>query len=363
MPPSKTKSNKAKGKTTAASSRSSPHFLTIALELRQIVYKQILRDSPSSLTDLLIANRQLAIEVLPYQFRRHLTFDGQEELFDWLDHVDHRYLRHVVDIKFKLHDIEPETIVGALGKRLRQANLGSRNNSQMVGAKDNPYHEACDAEVRKIGEAFKLIPNVRKLTLATTDAGDPQPPQRMLSTFSKMLAHRFLHLHTLISYEDAMSVHLLSNKPGLRRLRFPAISISNNTEIAGVFSTLSLTDLEIYRLPHQISPMAPRRRILAQVLRSLQPVRSLLLYEEEADSEEPDLTYEAFVHCRDAFSRHKSAMRRFTFAANTARRVDESDDEWMIESRTALRKFLREAAQRMEVVSFAANMWDDHDAP
>lgn len=357
------KHNKGKGKARAAVARSSPQFLNIALELREIVYKHLLWDAPSSLTDLLVVNRQLSTEVLPFQFKRHLTFDGQGELFEWLDNVDHQHLHHVIDVSFKLHDIDPKTIVGALGKRLRQANIENAKKAPAAGTSGNPYHEACDAEMRKLAEAFKLIPNVRKFTIATTDAGDPQPPQRMLSIFSKLVAHRFRHLHTLISYEDALPVDFISNKPRLRRLRFPAISPSSNAEVAGIFSTLSLTDLEIYRLPHQTPIEAPKRRILAQVLRSLPQVRSLLLYEDEPESEEPDLIYEAFVHCRDAFARHKASLREFKFTADTDEDVEDMDEEWMAESRTALRKFLREGSRRMNMVTLDPDRWDDKDAP
>ncbi|KAL6718288.1 hypothetical protein ACLMJK_004376 [Lecanora helva] len=357
-----TKHSKGKGKAKAATPRASPHFLNIALELREIVYGHILRDNPSSLTNLLVVNRQLSTEVLPFQFKRHLTFDGQAELFDWLDNVDHEHLHNVVDVRFKLHDIDPSKIVGALGKRLRQSNIRSTSKSPGASASDNPYQEACDAEMKKLAEAFKLIPNVRKLTIATTDAGDPQPPQRMLSIFSRLLAHRFRYLETLISYEDALTVDHISNKPRLRRLRFPAISPSSNAEVAGVFANLSLSELEIYRLPHQLPPKTPKRRIIAQVLRSLPPLRSLLLFEEEPDFDEPDLIYEVFVHSQDAFARHKPSLRAFRFPAGAHNAVD-VDEEWMVDSRTALRKFLREGSRRMRIGSLDSDTWDDKDAP
>ena len=362
-PPVKHSKDKGKGKAKSAVARPSPQFLNIALELRETIYRHLLWDSPSSLTDLMVVNRQLSTEVLPFQFKRHLTFDGQGELFEWLGDIDHQHLHHVVDISFKLHDINPGKIVGALGKRLRQANLENAKKPQAAGSSDNPYHQACDAEMRKLGEAFKLLPNVRKLTIATTDAGDPEPPQRMLAIFSKLLAHRFRHLHTLISYEDSLPVDFVSNKPRLRRLRFPAVSSSSSAEVAGIFSNLCLTGLEIYRLPHHTPPETPKRRILAQVLRSLPPLRSLLLYEDEPESEEPDLIYETFVHCRDAFAKHKASLREFKFTADTDEAVDDMDEEWMAESRTAMRKFLRESSRRMNIFSLDPDSWDDSDAP
>lgn len=339
MPRASAKPTKPKTKDKAKTAvQSPPQFLTIALEIREIVYKHILSDSPSSLTDLLTVNRQLSTEVLPFHFKRHIHFNGQAKLFDWLDNVDHDYLHHVVDITFQLQDIDPRKIVGALGKRLRQANITSSKDQPVTNQPNgNPYHEACDMEMRKLGEAFKLIPNVRKLTITTTDEGEPEPPQRMLSTFSKMLAHRFPHLHTIIDYEDSLPVDFLANKPRLRRLRFPAISTSTNAEVHQHFSNLRLTDLEVWRLAHH-DPSAPKRRILSQVLRSLPPLQSLLLRDDPED--EPDIIYEAFVHCDEALTKHKASLRRLTFSSDVGEDMDDGDEEWLTDSREALRTFL-----------------------
>jgi len=357
------KLSKGKGKAKASTPRPTSKFLTIALELREIIYDHLLKDAPSSLTDLLVVNRQLSTELLPFQFKRHITFDGQGELFDWLDSVDHQYLHHVVDVGFKLHDIDPEKIVGALGKRLRQANISSTKSSQTAGQRDNPYYEACDSEMRKIGEAFKLIPYLRKFTIATTDAGDPEPPQMMQSSFSKLLAHRFRFLHTLICYEDGLPADFISNKPNLRRLRFPAISTSSNADVARIFSNFPPIELEIYRFPHQTPPEPPKRRILSQVLRSLPPLQSLLIFEDEPESDEPDLIYEAFVHCREAFTKHKASLRNFRHVADGDEDVESMEDEWMVDSRTALRDFVDEAEERINIVSLDPDDWDDEDAP
>ena len=345
MPRPLSKPSKSNGKTKAVDQHSYLTFLTIPLELREIIYKYVLLIEPDSLTDLLVINRKLYREVLPFQFKRHLTFDGQAELFYWLDHVHHQYLHHVVDITFNLHDINPEMIVGALGNRLRQANLSSSKGSQTTDPQGNPYHTACDMEIKKLAEAFRLIPNLKKLTVATTTAGNPRPPQRMLSTFSRMLGHRFQYLHTLISYEDAMPVDYLANKPRLRRLRFPAISPNNNADVARVFSTLTLTDLEIFRLPQQANPTAPKRRIISEVFRSLRPLQTLSLYEER-EAEGPDLAYETFVYCHDALQRHQASLRKLRFFVDT-----DNDDEEMEEARDGFRDFLREAGglQYLEV--------------
>ena len=363
MPPRSSKNpSKGKAKANAATLRPTPKFLTIPLEVREVIYTHVLWDYPSSLTDLITVNRRLSAEVLPFQFKRHLTFYGQIGLFKWLDNVEHQYLHHVVNVSFQLHDIDPEKIVGALGKRLRQANIVNAKSSSTASPRGNPYHEACDAELRKLGEAFKLIPNVQKLTILTTYEGDPQPPQRMLSLFSKLLGHRFRHLHTLICYEDALEVEFLANKPDLRRLRIPAISPSSDATVAEIFSNLSLLELELYRIRGHTPVEAPKRRILSQIFRSLPPLRTLLLSDDDIEADDPDLIYETFVQYRDAFAKHKASLRELKFTANL-NSGGYAEDDWMFESRKIMKKFIRDSSHRMRAIYLDTDTWVDQDTP
>ena len=96
-----------KGSSAQAPRKPKLQFLTIPLEIREHIYNDLLRVRPASLFDLLLTNRQLAREGKPFLYRQPLTFDGQSELVDWLRNADRACLRHVVEIHFKLHDIDP----------------------------------------------------------------------------------------------------------------------------------------------------------------------------------------------------------------------------------------------------------------
>ncbi len=294
-------------------------FLDIPRELREQVYRAVLNTSPSSLYNLVLTNHQTSREAKPYLFKQSLVFDGQSELYEWLKTVDHAYLQLVVDIQFKLHDIDPEGIVGALGKRLRQASISDPSNRP----DNDPYTEACQLEIGRLEKAFQLLPKVKRFTILATTKADPQPPYRMLSWFSQMLVHNFPNLISLTSYEDMLAIPVVSPLHKLRRLRFPGISTAHSTQVTNVLSKLpSLVHLEVC----QPDPTSAERRILsasgavkrircdiADIIRNISRLESLAFYEipsknKHSEDAQEEMT-EAVMDSISALERHKSSLR------------------------------------------------------
>ena len=222
-----------------AASRAQLRFLTVPLEIREHIYTEILDSTPSSLFDLILTNRQIASEAKPFLYRQPMIFDGQGEFVSWLRSIDRGCLRHVVDVHFKLHDIDPAKIVGALGKRLRQ---GSPDND------DNPYQEACELEIERIGKLFQHLPNVKNFTILPYENGDPRPPYDMLVSFADMLEDHFPNLRSLTNYEELFPITFLASFGKLQHLRFTGVSTGTRTEVIKTFRRLpELTELEIWR--------------------------------------------------------------------------------------------------------------------
>ncbi|KAL8806789.1 MAG: hypothetical protein Q9200_004905 [Gallowayella weberi] len=151
-------------------------LLKLPAELREQVYSELLHSQPSSLSGLLTVNKQISREVLPWILKRPLTFDGQHRLFHWLSHIDPGYLFNVVEVRLKLHDIDPKKIMGALGERLRRAREQSSDDDLR-----SPYLEACDLEVMKIMNALRRFQNLRSFTLLSNTSADPHPDPEMIS--------------------------------------------------------------------------------------------------------------------------------------------------------------------------------------
>ena len=321
MPRQPAKTNtRARLQATASSSAQRPSLLTIPLELREEIYTRLLPDTSSTLFNLLTVNRRLTREIKPFLYKRPHFFDGQRILFDWLDQVDHDYLRFVTDIRFKLLDINPETIVGALGKRLREANV--TRDRPGPETEDNPYYQACFLELKHVQKAFGMLSAVKELTIVTCTASDPQPPPQMVDGFSKLLGHCFSDLRSLISEEKLFPVDFLRNKPRLRRLRFPANSESNEDDIASVFKRLTDLELEICRLPPP-SGLAYEWGCMSEILPYVPPLRRLVLFE-SLKSDPPTLSEEVFVDSIEAMKRHLRSLRKLTLLADSPARPQEA---------------------------------------
>ena len=339
-PPTNGRGGKAK---TRADQRSTLRFLTLALELRENIYAQVLHDSPSSLLNLLLVSRQLSREVKPFLYRQPLTFDGQSQLFDWLSQVDQDYLRHVEDIRFKLHDINPDEIVGALGKKLQNANITRASGSRGPDTPDNPYFEACRADLRRIGAAFRLLANLRYLTILSASERDSQPHHRTQDAFSKLVGQCFPKLKFLTSEEDQFPMDFVAGKPELRRLRFPATTSSDDEETEELFSELSLTDLEICRLPHHTASGAEEWDCVTPILESSPPLRSLTLFERHG-AETPNLAAEVFIASQAALKRHRESLRTLKLLAKPGPGYSADEDSDPVHPEAYCAAFLTQSA-------------------
>ena len=298
--------------TTRNTSTPSIHLLSLPLELRESIFSfLVVEESSETLLNLILVNRQLYKEAKPFLFKRPLLFEGQSELFIWLDSVNPSDLRHVADLTIQLHDIRPDEIVGALGKRLRQADRARLDGgSQGPSTRDNPYHEACELEVKRIGEAFSLMPNVRKLSIFPCTEADPRPSHRMLIQFSKMLARSFPKLETLFSKEKSLPINFVTNKPRLNRLQIPSFCSSSCAETAAVFSSLSINRLAFYGASSApTTSSVPHTEVVADALRAVRPLQELTLYESDVKLLSRDVAHELFVRSPDAIGKHLQSLR------------------------------------------------------
>ena len=255
-------------------------LLNIPLELREQIYAEVLFETPGTLPQLLQCNRQISEEARPFLYRQPISFDGQANLFNWLERVDRKHLRHVTTIKFKLHDIEPEKIVGALGERLRR----TRIPGPVPLSNENPYHIACNEQVKKIGKAFSLLPNVTSFTFLECEDCDPHPSVRMLVSLSHEVAHRFPNLQSLTIQTDLLSTTFISKLPYIRSLSITGFSISTATETQSILSPLAdlvsltitgpSTNLSFQQRPGYTGPLRVQT-ITPSTLRSLPKLKSL----------------------------------------------------------------------------------------
>ena len=130
----------------------------------------------------------------------------------------------------------------------------------------------------------------------------------MLISFSRMLARRFPHLHTLQSKESSLPINFVANKPKLRRLQIPSRTPSSSAEVAAVFETLQITKLAIYGAPEPIIGHVPRRDVVAEMLRAVPPLEELSLFNSDVKLLYQDVAHDALVKSPDAIGKHLRSL-------------------------------------------------------
>ncbi|KAG8530086.1 uncharacterized protein KY384_005568 [Bacidia gigantensis] len=256
----------------------------------------------------------MAKEVKPFLYRRPHLFDGQCELFTWLEEADQDCFQYVMDLRIKLVDINPETIVGVLGKRLRDSQVTREDLRPGDDPRGNPYYEACFEELKKLQKAFTMLPAVRNLTIVEHTHLDPTPPAQMNDMFSKMLSHCFPDLRELSCTKTIFPINCMGNKPRLRRLSFTANSSSKDEQIAATVKELPSLHLELRRI-EKIDPAQFDWGCTSEVLANIPPLQSLSLLE-DVRSQDPSLVEEVFIESFDAMRRHLRSTQSLVIIAN-----------------------------------------------
>lgn len=321
MPRPPTKGNKGKGqgrgRAGASSSRLIQSLLTIPLEVREMIFGCLLQDDRedafASFTDLAVVNTQLSEEVAPFFFKLPMTFEGQADFFEWLAGIDQDFLRHVSNMTFKLFDIDPEKIVGALGKRLRDANITTDSIFRGETSQGNPYYEACFLELKHVQEAFRLFPNLKHLTIVAAEQGDPQPPRAMVHNFSRMVGTCFANLISLENDDNMIPSDFISNKSKLRRLRISATTTSDVDDLKQIFEELPNLNLELCRF-HRLWRPEDEEGLAAEILQLAMPLRGLTLFESD-NLEDPDLMEEICSKPVNVFLKHQNSLRSLKLLA------------------------------------------------
>ncbi|KAL8662798.1 MAG: hypothetical protein Q9202_004399 [Teloschistes flavicans] len=165
------------------SQQSPSGFLSIPPELREEIYRELYNSHPSSLTSLLAVHPLTSHEVRPWIFKLPQTFNGQQRLLDWLSKVDPTLPSNVREVRFRLHDLSPEKIVGSFGERLRRQRPDRRAHKH-VG---HPYNEACNEELLAIKSALQSFRNLMSFTLLETTSANARPPASMIKGLAALV--------------------------------------------------------------------------------------------------------------------------------------------------------------------------------
>jgi hypothetical protein len=222
-----------------------PPILTLPLELRELIYKDVL-SSPSQGSQLLRVCREIYSEAHKYLFHRPILFCGQTALYRWLDQVPAKFLHHVTDITLELRDVD-------LRPLLNPASSPALTSS-MPRLLAWELHEM---ELDRLSSALGRLRNIKTLTIRALAERQSFLYREFLTRVLESLGSLYPKLASLTlegSFHN-QSLSFLSSLEELESLSFDGFSLSSPTETATIFSNLThLTNLSVISQQTQPAP-------------------------------------------------------------------------------------------------------------
>ncbi|KAL8697480.1 MAG: hypothetical protein Q9201_007109 [Fulgogasparrea decipioides] len=293
-----------------------PGFLRIPPEIREQIYSDLFHDQPSSLPALLTVHPRILGEIRPWIFKLPITFNGQQSLFEWLSAVGSGFLPNVGHIRFKLHDIDPEKIVGALGERLRRARI--QDSAYYIG---NPYEEACATELYHIKTSLQKLKNLRSLTIIESTSADPKPPPNMMKAFLALILADLPLVsistpHKLLRYLDQPNTSLIrglqvTDHRLIIRPDFPTNKFPNLLELK-LCCGCSSTGMDQSNLIRTI----PHSAILWENLPALQSLTMCLYDYKKGINSDKMRQQAALFRYFSRLEKHSNSLRKFRLWCN-----------------------------------------------
>ncbi|KAF2712505.1 hypothetical protein K504DRAFT_531591 [Pleomassaria siparia CBS 279.74] len=213
-----------------------PPILALPLELRELIYKEVLSD-PSQGPQLLRACREIYTEANKFLFQRPMLFRGQTALYRWLDQAPEIYLRHVTEIVLELHDVDLRTLLVPIS--------GSVTVNSMPRPTPWELHEK---ELARLEEALQKLKNIKSFTLRAL-------PERQSFFYREFMIKVLESMGSLYPTLSSLalegnfhhqSLSFLSSFAELDSFSFDGSSSSSPTETANILSKLTrLTNLSL----------------------------------------------------------------------------------------------------------------------
>ncbi|TKA65898.1 hypothetical protein B0A49_09933 [Cryomyces minteri] len=253
---------------------SHPHFLTLPLELREQVYRDVILTSDSNV-QILRGCRQIHAEAQQFVFKRPLAFDSQTELCQWLNRVDKRYLRHIDTLRFSVVEIDLSPLL---------------ETSYYSPSTRLHWWDLYEMEAKELSAALQSLSNVRDLTISLPGSVDSRLVRDFYHALLDNLAHIFPKLEHLTLPGGQRSLEFVEPMRCLHSLRFNGYTDSRPIEPANVLSRMPhLTELQLFGPPYDMvderfrgdkrpqgaQPLSP------EVLHHIRPLTSFAIFEED----------------------------------------------------------------------------------
>ncbi|KAH0543701.1 hypothetical protein FGG08_002017 [Glutinoglossum americanum] len=211
-------------------------FFSLPIELRLLVYKEVLLAKPCRDLQILRVCRDIYNEALPVLFKKPLKFRTHDDLYHWIQTVEPDCLELVTSVSLNLLSFRYNTL--------------SRPNHYPLHSPDLFYGK----DLPSLQNALRLLPNVQRFIIykSVPFLGTRFTYDYYL-LFFPWLADRYPELRCLTLFINWMPLDFLLQMRFLRSLRFTGFSTSSPTATLIIFQSLKhLEELEVFGPPPDI---------------------------------------------------------------------------------------------------------------
>ncbi|KAJ4305306.1 hypothetical protein N0V90_000837 [Kalmusia sp. IMI 367209] len=210
-------------------------FFGLPLELRELIYKDVLVD-PSQGPQILRTCREIHSEAHKFLYQRPIAFQSQSTLYQWLENKPQELLSNVQDFLLELQDVDLTPVL-----------VSKPSIDQPERSRSLRTWELYDEELEGLDRAFGRLPSIKALTIRALAGQQTHLYDEFLGKVLQMLGSHYAALQDL-SLEGNLQNQSLTFMRSLKTLTaftFDGFSASEAIETAAILSSLNLTRISI----------------------------------------------------------------------------------------------------------------------
>lgn len=268
-------------------------FLSLPLELREQVYKDVLVSQPNGV-HLLGTCREIYSEAQKFLYRKSLTFQGQQDLYRWLDEDHKNLLVNVQELVLEIRDVDLDVLLKA-----PQDNEAPRSGLRSFGL--------YETDLQRLRSSFVRLPNVESLTIrAPADQHSFLYAEYLTGVLGliSMLCPKLvdLRLEGNFHYQD---LGFMTSLKYLNSFSFDGFSSSSPNDTANILakmqrltrlSLVSQRDFQVTDYPLHHNFPVRHRSITGEVMQTMKRLHSFSVAE-NVDCSSPEIFFTANLLC------------------------------------------------------------------
>ncbi|KAF2111774.1 hypothetical protein BDV96DRAFT_649752 [Lophiotrema nucula] len=220
-----------------------PPLLAIPLELREMLYKEVLLDGAAG-PQLLRTCREIYTEAEKYLYQRPLFFHSQSILANWLDTTPKKYHDHVIDITIHLQDVDLNPL------------LNSTSNTQPTSSRLRSW-DLYELDLKNLHKSLVRLRNVNKVTIRAVSGRQSFLYRDFLGRFLETLGDIYPAMVGLALEGNFhhQNLRFLASLLQLESFSFDGFSATSPSDTASILSDLErLTSLSIVSHHAMLTP-------------------------------------------------------------------------------------------------------------